>query len=244
MAYFIEINGLPDSPQRIMLDGKSGTIGSGASCQIPIAHAEVADQALLIDVRGDDFWVQNLNTYSIYVGMDEVTRGAWAPWATGDTIQLTKSISLLIGEQEDVVEGAVKGEASGSGGLDTNKILQMVIIVVCLVAAAAILLNNPDETGGEIDSQFSFNETVKSLEDDYSGDIEYTTIRRYLQQAWMADRRFRSRQPTAVMKYYELLINHRLIRENDNKEEEDKDQNLTEISEYAMRRLANLRFKE
>jgi hypothetical protein len=237
MAYFIEINGLPDSPQRITLAEKSGTIGSGASCEIPIAHAEVADQALLIDVRGDDFWVQNLNTYSIYVGMDEVTRGAWAPWTTGDTIQLTKSVSLLIGEQEDAVEGEAKGEASGSGGLDASKILQMVIIVVCLVAAVAILLNNPDETGGEIDRGFNFNETVDWLETN-NDDVEFVTVRKYLQQAWMADRRFRNRQPAAVMKYYELLINHRLVKDNPN-----DDENLKEISDYAMRRLASLRFK-
>ena len=99
MTYFMEINGVPNSPQRHELGSSGGTIGSGSGCQIQVAHAEVSDQALLLDIRGKDFWLQNLNPYSIYVGMEEVTPNAWSPWPIGETLQLTKSVSLTIQEQ-------------------------------------------------------------------------------------------------------------------------------------------------
>ena len=106
MSYYIEINGVPNSPQRYVLGESGGSIGSGTSCQFRIEHQEVSDQALLLDIRGDDFWVQNLNPYSIYNGMEEVTPNAWSPWTVGDTIQLTKSIALTIGQQAVTEDGA------------------------------------------------------------------------------------------------------------------------------------------
>lgn len=240
MSYFIDINGVPNSPQRVVLNGNSGgTLGSASNCQIPIDHEEVSPQALLLDVRGDDFWIQNLNPYSIYVGMEEVTPNAWGPWTVGETIQLTKSVSLTIGEQV-VEEGALADEHDdGKLSLDAAKIAQILLIAICLVGAPLLLFSDKDEVGGVIDKRFNFNQVVKDLGPDAEQDIEYLTVRKYLQQAWMADRRFRRRNKATVVRSYELLVNHRLVRENP-----DDRETLTEIGDYAKRKLASLRYKK
>ena len=133
---------------------------------------------------------------------------------------------------------ATTADSESASGLDISKLIQILLIVFCFAGAALILLNPKDNVGGEIDKEFDFNQVVTELEikqDDY----EYVTVRKYLQQAWMADRRFRKSQPEAVMRYYELPINHRLLRENP-----DNDPTLAEIAEYATRRLSDLRFDE
>lgn len=132
------------------------------------------------------------------------------------------------------------GEANASAnGLDISKLIQIAIIIFCFAGAALILLNPKDDVGGVIDKEFDFNQTVKDLEFEASNNIEYRTLRRYLQQAWMADRRYRTTEPSTARKSYELLVNHRLVRENPT-----DDETLDEIAEYAKRRLATLRFKE
>ena len=239
MSHYIEINGVPNSPQRVSLVEKSGTIGSSRSCQVPIAHAEVSDHALMIDVRGDDFWVQNLNPYSIYIGMEEVTPNAWAPWALDEPLQLTKSVSLSLGKEVAVDEksqaaGLAQGQAKP---LDVSKILQIVIIAVCVIGAPFILFAPKSEVSGVIDKRFDFNRVVSDLKIEADKNIEYATVRKYLQQAWMADRRFRARRPATVVWTYELLLNHRLVRENP-----DNNETLKEIADYAKRRLAAMRF--
>ena len=240
MSYFIDINGVPNSPQRVVLNGNAGgTLGSAITCQIPIDHEEVSEQALLLDVRGEDFWIQNLNPYSIYIGMEEVTPNAWGPWAVGETIQLTKNVSLTIGEQV-TEEGTADAEATDESklGLDAGKIAQIALIAVCFIGAPLLLFTDNDEVGGVIDKKFNFNQVVSDLKVDADEDIEYLTVRKYLQQAWMADRRFRQRNRATVIKSYELLVNHRLIRNNP-----DNNETLDEIGEYAKRRLASLRYQ-
>jgi hypothetical protein len=101
-----------------------------------------------------------------------------------------------------------------------------------------ILLADKEEVVGEIDKEFDFNQVVSDLEMQ-NDDIEYVTVRKYLQQAWMADRRFRKTSPESVLQFYELLVNHRLVRENP-----DNNPTLDEIGQYATRRLAALRFQE
>lgn len=171
--------------------------------------------------------------------MEEVTPNGWSPCELGAAIQLTKSVSLLVAKEELASDPQSDSETEGdASGFDVSKIIQIVLIVVCFLAAVMILLADKDEVVGEIDSQFDFNQSVSELaiKDD---DIEYVAVRRYLQQAWMADRRFRNTRPQMVMYCYELLINHRLVRENP-----DSNQTLTEIAEYGKRRLSSLRFNE
>ena len=91
----------------------SATVGSSSANQVPIVHAEVSEQALLIDVRGDDFWVQNLNPYSIYVGMEEVTPNGWSPCELGEPIQLTKSVSLSVVQEEQVQKTSARMKMAG-----------------------------------------------------------------------------------------------------------------------------------
>ena len=241
MSYFIEINVPGNSPRRVPLQGNSGTIGSAKSCQIPIEHHEVSAQALLIDVRGGDFWVQNLNPYSIYVGLDEVTPNAWSPWTNGETIQLTQSVSLTMINEQLNASGSKSdsgGVSSESKGMDVGKLFQVLLIGVCFVGAGFILFAPKKDVAGVIDKEFEFNEVVEKLELK-SINVEYETVRRYLQQAFMADRRWSESRPETVMKFYELLVNHRLVRENPN-----DDATLDEVASYAKRRLSTLRFDE
>jgi hypothetical protein len=235
MSHFIEINGLPDSPSRVPCSGGSMMIGSSSNCEVVIAHPEVAAQALVVDVRSGSFWIQNLNPYSIYAGVEEVASQEWSPCEVETVVQLTKSVSLRIveGQTSDTPGAAV---AKDSQPLDASKILQMVIIAACFIGALFILMADKGEISKDFDRKFDFNATVRALTL-YEDDIEYVTVRRYLQQAWMADRRFRNRRPGTVMKCYEILINHRLVRENP-----DNSETLTEINEYAKRRLSNLRY--
>lgn len=242
MSYYLEIYGVPNSPQHVPLVDNSGVIGSAADSQIQIAHAEVSAQALMLDIRGNDFWVQNLNPYSIYVGMDEVAPNAWSPWDVGETIQLTKNVSLTVHKTAETARAKTGTAADGESGevksLDVSKIIQIIIIVLCFIGAPILLFTKNDEVTGVIDKEFNFNEIVENLQSK-SKNIEYDTVRKYLQQAWMADRRWRKKNPNSVMKFYELLVNHRLVRENP-----DHDANLIAISDYAKRRLSDLRFDQ
>ena len=171
--------------------------------------------------------------------MEEVTPNAWGPWTVGETIQLTKSVSLTINEQLSEEEEAAGGkQEEGKTKLDGSKIAQIVLIVVCFLGAPLLLFTDNDDVSGEIDKRFNFNQVVKDLGPEADRDIEYETVRKYLQQAWMADRRFRNRRPSIVRKSYELLVNHRLVRDNP-----DENQTLAEIQDYATRRLAALRFR-
>jgi hypothetical protein len=239
MSHFIDVH-IPGNPaHRISLNGSSGTIGSARSCQFPIEHREVSAQALLLDVRGGDFWIQNLNPYSIYVGLEEVTSKSWSPWAANDTIRLTQSVSLTLIDDQLVPTGAgnrSKGEAEESTSWDLGKIFQVVIIAVCFLGAGVLLFGPKSDVAGVIDKEFEFNQVIEKLAME-SQNVEYETVRRYLQQAWMADRRYRATRPETVIRYYEMLVNHRLVRENPK-----RDPTLYEINDYAKRRLSNLRF--
>jgi hypothetical protein len=239
MSYSIEIKIPGRSSHRMSLNGNSGMIGSSKSCQFPIDHREVSAQALLLDVRGGNFWIQNLNPYSIYVGMDEVTPNAWSPWSAAETIQLTQSVSLTLIDENAGVAGAKldsKEASDSASGFDMGKLLQLVVIGICFLGAGFLLFGPKSDVAGVIDKEFDFNEVVSKLHNS-SNDVEYETVRRYLQQAWTADRRWRKSKPEYVMKYYELLVNHRLVRENPKREEI-----MNEISDYAKRRLSDLRF--
>lgn len=239
MSYSIDIHIPGSSPQRMPLNGASGTIGSSKSCQFPIDHREVSAQALLLDVRGGNFWIQNLNPYSIYVGMEEVTPSAWSPWAASETIQLTQSVSLTLINEIASAAGAKadsKEVSETSSGFDVGKLLQVLVIGVCFLGAGFLLFAPKSDVTGVIDKEFNFNGVVAQLQNK-SNDVEYETVRRYLQQAWTADRRWRTSRPDFVMKYYELLVNHRLVRENPKREEI-----MDDISDYGKRRLSDLRF--
>jgi hypothetical protein len=239
MSYFIDINIRGSSPRRISLNGKSGTFGSANACDFLIEHHEVSAQALLLDVRGGDFWIQNLNPYSIYVGIEEVTPSSWSPWSPSETIQLTQSVSLnLFNERLATTAGkeGSKGLADESKSMDVSKLFQILLIGACFLGAGFLLFGPKSDVAGVIDKEFKFNEIVEKLQNE-SGDIEYDTVKRYLQQAWMADRRWRITRPEAVMQFYELLVNHRLVRQNPK-----GDPTLEEISDYAKRRLSDLRF--
>ena len=242
MTHFIEIIGVGPTPLRFKLSGNSATIGSSRACQIPIPHREVSEHALVLDIRGNDFWVQNLNSYPIYVGMDEVAPNTWSPWSSGETIQLTRSVSLTIVTEEDATaEGdaaAAKKSEGDAKGFDFSKWLQILIIIGCFTGAPILLFADKDEVTGVIDKQFDFNEVVRNLES-RKNDVEFETLKKYLQQAWMSDRRWRKKSPATVMKYYELLVNHRLVRENPT-----QDEIVASIGDYAKRRLSELRFDQ
>jgi hypothetical protein len=240
MSYFIDVHIPGSSPQRVPLSGSSGTIGSARSCQVQIEHHEVATQALMLDVRGGDFWIQNLNPYSIYVGIDEVTPKAWSPWTANQTIQLTQSVSLTLGNEQHGATAAgdkTRVEAEEAKSWDAGKLFQLLVIGICFLGAGFLLFGPKSDVAGVIDKEFDFNEVVATLRSQ-SNDVEYDTVRRYLQQAWMADRRWRTSRPESVMRYYEILLNHYLVRENPK-----RDETLDEIAEYAKRRLRNLRFR-
>jgi hypothetical protein len=241
MSYFIDIHIPGTAPHRIPLSGSSGTVGSARSCQIPIEHHEVSAQAMILDIRGGDFWIQNLNTYSIYVGLDEVTPKAWSPWTANQTIQLTQSVSLTLGNEKLAATSAsdkTKGEVEESKSWNAGKLFQLLLICACFLGAGFLLFGPKSDVAGVIDKEFDFNQIVETLQSQ-SNDIEYDTVRRYLQQAWMADRRWRTSRPETVMRYYEMLVNHHLVRENPK-----GDPTLDEIADYAKRRLRNLRFRK
>lgn len=240
MSYFIDVHIPGSATQRIPLSGSSGTLGSSKSCQISIDHHEVAAQALVLDVRGGDFWIQNLNPYSIYVGIDEVTPKAWSPWTLNQTIQLTQAVSLTLGNQQLAATATekAKAEAEEAKAWDAGKLFQLLVIGVCFLGAGFLLFGPKSDVAGVIDKEFNFNEVVNTLRS-HSNDVEYDTVRRYLQQAWMADRRWRTSRPESVMRYYEILLNHHLVRENPK-----GDSTIDEIADYAKRRLRNLRFRQ
>lgn len=240
MSYFIDVHIPGSATQRIPLSGSSGTLGSAKSCQISIDHHEVAAQALVLDVRGGDFWIQNLNPYSIYVGIDEVTPKAWSPWTLNQTIQLTQAVSLTLGNQQLAATATekAKAEAEEAKAWDAGKLFQLLVIGVCFLGAGFLLFGPKSDVAGVIDKEFNFNEVVNTLRS-HSNDVEYDTVRRYLQQAWMADRRWRTSRPESVMRYYEILLNHHLVRENPK-----GDSTIDEIADYAKRRLRNLRFRQ
>jgi hypothetical protein len=250
MAYYIEINGLNANPKNFALTQNSATVGSELGCDIRIEHEEAEPKALQIDVRGDNFWVQNCNPYSIFVGNQEVRSHAWSAWPLDESIQMTRSLSLHIRFHDEAAAAKMKaagaaaaGEEVKKTGSNTNKLIQIALIVGCFVAAPLFLLapSGEKEEKSAATENFDFDEIVAELTLKSKNNNEYRALLKYLQQARVADRRWKKEKPELVAKYYALLLNHRLI---DDPNETSKDEILASINELAKEKIRELRYSD
>jgi hypothetical protein len=217
MNYLVEITGATPEPLRRQLSDESNLLGSSDRCNLCLDHSELEPTALQIDVRADDVWIQNLNPYSIYMGAEEVKSNAWAHWHIGDPVQLTQSISI---ELEKMIPQVAAGaelvdpdEEDAKSKLNTSKIIQIVLIVVCLAVAPILLFSGG---GGKLetnqDEAFLFNETAEHLAANEHKSPEIKTLRERLQSAWVAERRWKRSNKGFVIKRYQQLANHRLLK--------------------------------
>ncbi len=250
MNYVIEITGATSEEIRRELSGESNLLGSGSRCSIQLSHPELEESALQIDVRADDVWIQNLNPYSIYLGAEEVKANAWAHWEMDSPIQLTQSISV---ELQKVVPKAAEGaaetkEASDASkkSLNTAKIVQIGLIVVCFAAAPIIMFSGKGETAVAASQEsFEFNDTIELLTKNAALSPEIRVLRDSLQRAWMADVRWEKTNPDIVVRRYQQLTNHRLVRMDEDKLKQagfndDVNDAIADIRLLAKRRLSEL----
>ena len=216
MGFLVEINcSGAEMIQRQLNDGPN-VLGRSDQCQIRFNHAELEPQALHIDVRGDDVWIQNLNPYTIYVGEEGVEPNAWTNWRTNAATQLTKSISVQLNEIKQPaaeIDGSGPTEAYESKGLDVSKVVQIALIAVCFLFAPVILFSgNGEGVSATEELSFDLDETLDELNRDIANP-EILKIRNRLQIAWIEDQRWDgiSFENQRVVNAYERLNRCRLM---------------------------------
>ena len=213
MNYRIKIFGAVDTVLNFNLADGPNLLGSSTDCQIQVEHSELEPNALQIDVRKDDIWVQNLNPYSIYLGDREVVSHGWECWSPNETIQLTQSLSI---ELESVQPISGIEEKTTTESKSNSKMIQIILICVCFVAAPLIFILSPSQSTDVVeDKNFQFEETVQLIQNEIEknpSNPELTLLRDCLQRAWMAEKRWGKSDRRQVLQRYQQLADHRYFR--------------------------------
>lgn len=197
-----------DAPVReIPLTWSKLRVGSDASCEVRLDHPEAAPHSLNLEERGGAYMVQNCNRYVIYVGSESLPPQGWALWRPGQELLLSQSITLQVAGEAGR-SGAAAGEAPRAAGSSTaSKAVQLGVTIVCLVAAFVMLTKEQRPT---LRTGDSFQSLIRDLQGIDRPSQDDQRSMRYLQEAWLLERR---RSPRAALEAYQLLMNHAPIRD-------------------------------
>ncbi|MDC0936633.1 FHA domain-containing protein [Pirellulales bacterium] len=195
------------------------TLGSAPQLELRVPHPEVASKAATIDNRGPSALIINHNSFPIFVGAEQIEPGGCAPWTPGDVVQLTRNISLgLDGVSGDRRPGDASAGQSGrryqSGGSKHGQIPKFAVIGVCLFLSVFMLIRGEvSQTSGP---QISFAELLeqtmhlRTLNPNNAEPLEQ--ILTTLQDAQVAELRFRHTDPKQVVKAYRRLLATEVVR--------------------------------
>ena len=192
-------------------------VGRNSACQIVIDHPEVFDQVATLECRGGVYFVQNLCPYDIFVGRQSCPPRTWGPWQTGETLRLSKSVSL-----ELVADGAAPGAIAKPGGTTSGaegspaqdsegrrKMIQLGVTLGCLALGGLLLTNGGSTSTPAV--QVTFEELLAELNQTQPRN---EILRDLLQSAWTIDLRVRKHgDRNDAIRAYHLLLDQKSVRE-------------------------------
>jgi len=224
---------------RITLERRMARIGSDPACEINVGHAEVAPHAATIDYRGGVYLFQNLNPFPVYLDSQMVSPEQWVPWAMGQEVRLTRSVSLKLESAGQAVAGgpAAPGEvaeeaAAAAPGKSRKQLIQAIVIAACF--GGSVLLLTTEDTSSPAQSTESLQQLVADCGQKKDATYQDQVILKYLQEAWIADRR--SGGGEAAVRSYQLLLNHPKISSAPTEGTSLE----SRIKQFASRRLASI----
>ncbi|HMO85049.1 MAG TPA: FHA domain-containing protein, partial [Lacipirellulaceae bacterium] len=119
-------------------------LGSVAGSDLRVPHSEVAPHAATLDCRGESVLICNNNEFPIYVGERRVEPNAWLDWHDGETVLLTRQVTLQLRRAKpsrgrgDAGEGA--GKDASTGQLSSRQMTQVAVLAPCgLIALFALV---------------------------------------------------------------------------------------------------------
>ncbi len=216
----VSIAGQPDLT--LPLKGGRLRIGSNPQCELPIDHPEVAALALMLEYRGGAFFVQNLNSYDIYVDNETLHAQSSSLWSVGQDLYLTQSVTLrLQGGPSPNVEGGAAQTGAKSTSVDkkgtsttetkpasNRAFYQITTIVLCALIAFYALSTDSSRSGPTI---ASFDSLCAGFPENSKITREQRNLRNYLQDAWLIDIRAGNYSPDVAINAYTLVLEHPLI---------------------------------
>ena len=218
----IQVAGL--APETVELTSGSSRIGREPGSEVRIDHPEVSAQAAVLQNRGGAMLVQNLNSYPVYVGSDAIAPSAWADWPAGQTLQLTRSVSLELVDASEPTGEVKELDDEEARRKKTMSTINLAIIIACCVGIV-FLLTVDNEGGGSKKLKFTSESLVVELTEKIvagqgQSQVENKNLRRYLQKAWSADQRLADKDPQRVVQAYEYVLYHPLVRNAPESDEE------------------------
>ena len=215
MLHSVRIHLGDEDSTDLSLDSEVNVFGTSDTCNLQFEHNELSEESLNIEVNSGEIWINNRNSYSIYVGDEEVPGGSWAQWNTGVQISLTRSISLeLIGSETQETLNSSAAKPVQSSSMNFGTIAQMVVIGLCFAGAIAIFAGGKRPSGAEElqETSFQLEASIDELIPHEERRPEIRSLRRLLQKAWLSDRRWSSTNSPIVVKNYQDLLNHQYFR--------------------------------
>jgi len=215
MIYSVRVHLEDEDSTDLRLDSEVNVLGTSDTCNLQFEHNELSRESLNIEVNSGEIWINNRNSYSIYVGDEEVPAGSWAQWNIGTQISLTRSISLeLIGSESQETLNSSAAKPVQNSSMSFGTIAQMVVIGLCFVGAIAIFAGGkrssvPQELQ---ETSFQLEASIDELIPYEEMRPEIRSLRRMLQKAWLSDRRWSSTNRPIVVKNYQDLLNHQYFR--------------------------------
>jgi hypothetical protein len=208
--------GHPDA--EVELQPGTVQVGRNQACQVVIDHPEVGDQVATVECRGGNYFAQNLCPYAIFIGQQSVAPRAWSPWLPGETLRLSKSVSLDLVAVAETPGKKVKSAASAADdatstpdGEGRRKLIQLVVTIGCLALGGLLLMSNDSDrqVGGA--KPVTFEELLEQLKQSQPRDKNLSNL---LQEAWTIDLRVRRRGNRAdAIKAYDTLLAYPEVRD-------------------------------
>ena len=218
------------------LEGGVYRLGTSPSCDVVVRSDEVAEQAAVVEVRGDAVFLKNQNPYPIYVGDHELRPQEQTEWPLGQAVALTRSVTLSV-QNENNADSEEQKAAQRN-----RKMLQGVLAGVCVLACVLLSNNDSKTSQGGVDPAptVAFSQLVNEWQAMSNSTDPLTrknrTVLNYLIDARVADVRWGIVDSKRAVHAYELLLDCPMVRVPTREQETQ----VKHIREYALARIASL----
>lgn len=206
-----------------LLRERAMRLGSAADCDLIVAHPEIAPLAAVLEARQDEVYLRNLNSYSVYVGNTEVPAGGSHVWPSGQRLAISQNVSfdLQSSGRLDAAGAPTTGPSTAANdaeleGSEVSDVqhrrrtyLQTGVIGVCAIAAVVLLMNDSAPT--VVERGDTFADIIADFAKIQEPSREDLAVRRYLQQAWIADLRRNPEQSESAKRAYQILLAQRPV---------------------------------
>ncbi len=213
-------------------------VGSDPNGSIAIRHREVAPRALALECSGGVVFVENCNSYSVYIGREPLAPGQITEWRDGTTIQLTRSVSASL--RHVVKPDSIIDDGSDLLGSRKQMAIQAGVIACCLLLCTWMLTTDSKSRATEEQTAVTFDELVSLYEQAGGTELvklkhEHRILLTYLTEARGQELRWQGRNQKQSRQAYELILASNL---SSNLGSNDQLMDLTQ--QYAASRIAAL----